>query len=79
MSMNLIFQTKNGEHFEEFPFQTPTNMTYAVLAEKTKEKQLDIIKSYTFSLFNDDTEFAEMVLEEIQVLMNDDKLELSLI
>lgn len=44
--MNLIFYVMlpNGtKTYRDFPFQSPTDMTYKVLAGKTKEEQCQIL------------------------------------
>lgn len=49
MSMNLLYEieTKNGRIiYEDFEFQTPTNLTYEVLATEDKKEQFEIIKAY---------------------------------
>ena len=46
MSMNLIFRVKGCKGYVDFPFQTPTKLTYSVLNCKSKEKQLKLIKDY---------------------------------
>lgn len=38
--MNLKFEGGNGQ---DFPFQTPTTLTYAVLAAPTKAERLKLI------------------------------------
>ena len=40
MSMNPTFEDGTGR---KFPFQTPTQLTYAVLAVSTKAEQLTLI------------------------------------
>ena len=45
MSMNLCFLTKTKrKHRVEFPYQTSTNITYAVLRAKTNEERFKILK-----------------------------------
>jgi len=48
MSMNLVFVKKvDGEAvYKDFPFQTPTNLTFDVLDAGSKEKRLDLIQNY---------------------------------
>lgn len=45
MSMNLIFRHKVGGYID-FPIQTPTELTKAVLREKSDKKKLAMIKKY---------------------------------
>jgi hypothetical protein len=42
MSANLIFKVKGGGHVD-FPFQSPIDLTYAVLAEPNIRKKLTLI------------------------------------
>ena len=44
MSMNLIFDVKGGSGIVDFPFQTSTDLTYAVLNAKTKEEQVALVE-----------------------------------
>ena len=46
MSMNLYFETKAGGYVIDFPFQTNTNCTYAVLAAKSVEEQMKILREH---------------------------------
>lgn len=41
MSMNLAFQ--KGKVVVDFPFQTPTSLTHAVLATSDQEKRLQLV------------------------------------
>ena len=43
MSMNLIFAVEGGG-IVDFPFQTSTDLTYAVLNAKTKEEQVALVE-----------------------------------
>lgn len=43
MSMNLHFLL--GEHYIDFPYQTSTTLTYAVMDAGSKEEQLALIKA----------------------------------
>lgn len=47
MSMNLCFDVILGSWatiHKDFPFQTPTDMTFKVLVGKTKEEQCQILR-----------------------------------
>lgn len=44
MSMNLVFFVKGGEGMVDFPFQTPTDLTHAVLKEKDDSKRLALLR-----------------------------------
>lgn len=71
MSMNLIFS--KGNMSSDFPYQTPTILTYNVLGARTKEEQLKIIEE---DIKNHDYKLEW--LEEIKGMLNDG-WELSLI
>jgi DNA integrity scanning protein DisA with diadenylate cyclase activity len=76
--MNLTFQTKDGVGRVEFPFQTPTSLTYAVLKKETNEERLLLIGQYLKEQDWSESDIQE-TLEEIQRLMESPHLELSLI
>lgn len=68
MSMNLIFTKPCGCH-EEFPYQTSTSLTYAVLGAHTREEQLELIRKDLESHGWD--EWSEHVFDEIKEMLND--------
>lgn len=78
MSMNLCFDVKGGAGMVDFPFQTPEELTYAVLREPDNDKRLTLIRKacegYGWS-----KEDIETTLSEIEALMKSPNLELSLI
>lgn len=78
MSMNLIFDVKGGPGYVDFPFQTPTNLTYAVLDAKSNEERIEIIEK---QLIEWDWEGEEItrIMNEIKALFSCDTLEISLI
>jgi hypothetical protein len=75
MSMNLIFEVKGSSAYVDFPFQTPTDLTYAVIREKDIEKRIELIRNFLNTLRNKDANAYLMV--ECDTLMRDDKLELT--
>lgn len=83
MSMNLIFNIKKSENWKggchciEFPYQTSTDTTYAVLAAKTIKDRMKLIEKDLSHM--DDKEYKDLILEEVKYLMEDESLELSLI
>ncbi len=42
MSMNIVVRTVNDRAFIEFPYQTSTELTYKVMNEPDKSKQLQL-------------------------------------
>ena len=75
MSMNLCFLTKTKrKHRVEFPYQTSTNITYAVLRANTNEEKFKILK--------DDMESfgaEQYLIDEVYKMINDDELELIMV
>lgn len=77
MSMNLVF-TANCGHSVDFPFQTPTALTFAVLEAKTKEERIEIIKNQMIK-WSWDEEDIDRLLKEITEKLDDPTLELGCI
>lgn len=73
--MNLAFFVNGGAGVVEFPFQTPTSLTYAVLKKETNEERLVLIKQY---LEGEPPEYVEDILEQIQQLMSSPHLTLGM-
>ena len=73
MSMNLCFHVKGGGYVD-FPFQTPTKLSYSVFKAGTKEEKLRLIKLYLQDC--EDREWVEQLLSEIKKLLNNPNLEL---
>lgn len=65
MSMNLAFEVKGGGIID-FPYQTPTKLTKAVLACPTHEDQLKLLRA----------EYGDRDLVEIDRLLHNPNLEL---
>ena len=76
MSMNLCFDVKGGSGIVDFPFQTPTNLTFKVLKASTKEDRLLILKEQML-VWEWSKEDVENTLTEIEALFNNPNLELS--
>ena len=70
MSMNLMWEEKGKKRFQDLPFQSTTELTYAVLAEKSKEKQLKLMELFFNKRLNlkdpDDVEWGMIVIESIK-------------
>ena len=78
MSMNLCFVVKNSDTIMDFPFQTPTKLTYAVLAAKTPEAKRKLICKH----MNDvkwTAETKKIMLDRFDALMASPNLQLYLI
>lgn len=83
MSMNLIFDIKDVKDNRlpghvDFPFQTPTDLTYDVLNAETIEGKLDLIKKVMVSWKWDENHISN-TLSEIESLLKCKHLELSMI
>ncbi len=81
MSMNLCFTTKIGVHHVDFPFQTSTDLTYAVLKAKDEEARMKLIKDEVMNFVAGglDKEHGDDIIERVRELMRDKSLVLSLI
>ena len=83
MSMNLIWRDKNDSFKEDFQYQTPTNLTYDVLNENNKEKQLELIQNDFMKRIDpedlNDVEWAKEKMDEIKEFLFDDNYVLGMI
>lgn len=77
MSMNLVFY--KGKQHLGFPFQTPTSLTYAVLAKKTADERFALIKEYlmTTCYTADNQEWINKVLKQVDRNLRNPALELT--
>ena len=79
MSMNLVFKYKlDKRRFVEFPFQTTSECTRQVLAEKSSEQRLSILKKFMQS-YGWPKSLVRKYLLEIKENMEDETLELTYI
>jgi len=78
MSMNLFFKVKDGTGKVDFPFQTSTDLTYAVMKAKGREEQIKLL-SDEMRLWGWGLADINEMLAEIETLMDDPKLELDYI
>ena len=78
MSMNLIFSVKDSPGMVRFPYQTTTDLTYAVLQTKDKQKQLSIIKQAILETEWED-EVQQRITDEVEALLSSPSLELTMI
>lgn len=76
MSMNLVFITKEGRHLVDFPYQTSTDLTYAVFEKSAVEDQILLIAKDLEQL--DDDEYKRQLLIHIEEMLRDKTLELEI-
>lgn len=72
MSMNLVGRIKN--HYIDFPYQTPSEVTRAVMKASTREEKLKIIKTDL-----DRWKDTQEVYERCVVFINDTDITLEMI
>jgi len=77
MSINLVFDVKGGGIID-FPFQTTTELTYAVLKETNKEKQLKLIRK-ELELNKYTKKEINATLRKIEALMKSPDLKLDMV
>lgn len=75
MSMNLYFKVRGAPTFVkvDFPWQTPTKVTHAVINASTLEERLKILRE-SISYWEDD--MIERKIKEAEQLLTSDTLEL---
>jgi hypothetical protein len=78
MSMNLCFDVVGGGH-AEFPYQTSTKLTYAVLEAKTADERLQLILNDLISRDFDEYEVYGDLKQEVSILLNNPNLILTMI
>ena len=78
MSINLFFKVKNGAGMVDFPFQTSTDLTYAVMKAKGREEQIKLL-SDEMRLWGWGLADINEMLAEIEALMDNPNLELGYI
>jgi len=78
MSMNLCFDVKGSSAVVDFPFQTPTDLTYKVLEAKSNEERIEIIEKQLVEWEWEDEEINR-IMDQIKALFSCDTLEISLI
>lgn len=74
MSMNIIYRIQLGKKivYEDFEFQTPSDLTEKILEKTTKKEQLEIIYEYMKKTFDDDLEYMETIYSYIVGNLNDE-------
>jgi hypothetical protein len=77
MSMNLCFDVVGGGHVE-FPYQTSTKLTYAVLEAKTTDERLQLILNDLTSRDYDGYDLAQ-IMSNASIMLNNPNLTLGLI
>jgi hypothetical protein len=78
MSMNLAFTTRDG-HFVDFPFQTPTDLSYAVIDLPTTEAKLELIENQIRKWDCWDEEQINSIMTEVRIMMTDPTLILTVV
>lgn len=73
MSHNLYFTDKSGTACIDFPYQTSTKVSYAVMQATSLEQKLKILKSDL--ALND---FKDYLLERCETMLKDNNLILCL-
>jgi hypothetical protein len=73
--MNLIFKVKGGAGYVDFPFQSDTNLTRAVLAESDNTKRIKIIGDQLIA-WKWDRRVIIAVMETVKDLFNSPNLEI---
>ena len=76
MSMNLVFRCIDGSGYVDFPWQTRTDVTYAVLNATTDNEKLKILKD---SISDWDADLIEGRMAQVIRLLNSPHLELTMI
>lgn len=71
--MNLCFTTNCGKGYVDFPFQTPTELTKAVLKITNKEERLKIIEEQLIKWKWNKKEIRSM-MNEISKMLDDSSL-----
>ena len=76
--MNLYFRVKDAPTFAivDFPWQTPTKVTYAVISAFTVEEKLKILRD-SLSDWGWEDDIIEEKLKEVEQLLASDNLELA--
>lgn len=77
MSMNLIGSIEG--HCVEFPFQTPTNLTYKVLAIENRQTRFEIIADWINQESGWHEDIKQEKIEETRRFLFSDKLNLGMI
>ena len=79
MSFNLIFITKaEPAEIIDFPFQTPTQLTFAVINEKDPPARKTLILEH-MTKCGWEKEVVDSMMEKIESMMNNPALHLSYI
>ena len=80
MGMHLVFDIKGSSSGAcvDFPWQTSTDLTWAVLGEKNKEKRIALIEKDVRSWRDMTDEKFERVMDKVKTMLNDDTLEIGI-
>jgi hypothetical protein len=75
MSDNLIFKRKAD--YIEFPFQTPTYITHAVLAQHSNDNRMKVFNDYFKANYKPSDSWTKRTLVEIKKMLEDKTLQLT--
>lgn len=79
MSINLYFVARSGrKRVVDFPFQTPTTLSYAMMTTKTTEARLALVDD-EMKKWGWTTSERESCLKRVRVLLEDPDLQLTII
>ena len=73
--MNLCFKVKDAPAYVDFPFQTPTSLTYAVLKAEPKDR-MQLLEAHVETWESGD-EYQQDILDRCKALMDSPSLELT--
>lgn len=74
MSMNLYFLTRTKRpRYVEFPFQTPTDWTYEIYKENSREKRCELLRAK----MKDNPWLDEDLVQQCEEMLLDSELELT--
>ena len=75
MSINLILQ--QGKNYKPFPFQTPTYLTKAVLAQDNRDDMYKVFSDYFGANYHKHDQYVLRMLKEIRSILDDKSLTLT--
>jgi hypothetical protein len=78
MSMNLEFRTVQGNHRVPFPFQTSTDLTYAVMNAESVEQQIALIECDVIAWSWDQVSINRLI-DDCERLLRDPTLKLGMV
>ena len=73
MSINLCFYVKGSNTMIDFPYQTPSNLTWAVMGAQTDDEKIKLIEAKLEKKYRDE------IMIKVKALIRSPNLELSYI